>query len=110
MGNKIISLVKGYETRELASTLVNADIAVTRAEMPAPEQGEYYWHDLIGMEVINLQGYAFGKISEIISTGANDVLLVQGEQKHLIPYLTEKVIIEVNLEKRCMTVDWEQDF
>lgn len=106
----IIVLIKGYEQREIASRLTNAEIAVSRANLPEPEPGEYYWHDLIGMSVMNLTGESFGTVVDIMPTGANDVLVVRGEKKHLIPYLPEQVIKTVDMDQKKITIDWDLDF
>lgn len=105
-----IALVKGCETRELASLLTNADIAVSRYSLPDTKPGEYYWHDLIGLQVIDNQGNLLGKVKEIMPTGANDVLVVMGEKRYLIPYLPETVIKHVDLEQGLINVDWDVDY
>jgi 16S rRNA processing protein RimM len=108
--NKMIALVKGYEQRSLAEQLVNHEIAVKRCNLPALEEGNYYWHDLIGMQVINQENILLGQVVDIIATGANDVLVLSGERKRLIPYLMDKVIQNVSLETKTIKVDWDKDF
>src|SRR5699024_7191912 len=67
--------------RATAAALLDCDIAVARADMPALAAGEYYWHDLIGLEVINRDGEALGRVSTMMETGANDVLVVDGDRR-----------------------------
>lgn len=112
INNKLIlAQIEGYREREQVAGLTNVEIAVSRTQLPALEPGEYYWHELVGMQVINQQGQSFGKVIEILPTGANDVLVVQGEEKrHLIPYLLGQYVIEVNPSERLIKVDWELDF
>jgi 16S rRNA processing protein RimM len=62
------------------------------------------------MKVINQQGQIFGQVVEVMPTGSNDVLVVQGEKRHLIPYLPGQFIIEINDESQTITVDWDMDF
>lgn len=106
----IVVLVKGYEQRELASRLTNMEIAVRKGSLPKLEAGEYYWHDLLDMQVINHEGKTLGKVTKIMPTGANDVLIVTGEKRHLIPYLPEKVILAVHASEQWIEVDWDPDF
>ena len=63
------------------------------------KKGDYYWHDLIGCSVVNLEGYTMGTVTEMMETGSNDVLVVKantkdafGKQERLIPFLYEQVV------------------
>ena len=71
--------------------------------------GEYYWHQLEGLEVVNLSGENLGKVDRLLETGANDVLVLKGEQERLVPY-TPGVVVEVDLDKGRIQVDWEKDY
>ncbi|KTD05691.1 ribosome maturation factor RimM [Fluoribacter gormanii] len=106
----IIAQIEGYPERELVAQLTNIEIAVRQEQLEKLEPGEYYWHQLIGMNVINQQGKSFGKVIEIIPTGANDVLVVEGNKRHLIPYLPGKFILDVDANQQLITVDWDMDF
>lgn len=106
----IVTRVDGYTERESVADLTNADIAVAKEQLAELEPGEYYWHQLIGMQVKNQKGESFGRVIEVMPTGANDVLVVQGEKKHLIPYLLGQFIIDINLDQQLIVVDWELDF
>lgn len=106
----ILARVEGYADREQVARLTNAKIAIKREQLPVLPKGSYYWHELIGMEVVSLHGFAFGKVIEIIATGANDVLVVEGEKHYLIPYLPGLYVCEVDADKRIITVDWDADF
>lgn len=106
----ILALVEGYKEREQAAALTNVEIAVDRAQLPSLEEGEYYWHDLIGMQVVNQQGLLLGTVVEIMPTGANDVLVVEGNKRYLVPYLLDKFISDINTNQRTITVDWDADF
>lgn len=106
----IIAQVEGYPERELVARLTNVEIAVQQEQLAELKPGEYYWHQLIGMNVINPKGESFGTVTEIIPTGANDVLVVEGEKRHLIPYLPDQFILNIDSSKRLITVDWDMDF
>ena len=100
----------GVNGREEAEALQGMKIAVPRNELPAAEEGEYYWSDLIGLQVKNLQGESFGCVTELMETGANDVLVVDdAETRRLIPFV-DSVVTEVNLEAQCILVDWGADY
>ena len=85
------------------------DIAVLRGEMPEAEEGEYYWDDLIGLEVVNGEGAALGKVTGLLETGAHDVLQVTGERERLIPFV-DAYVREVDLEAGRIVVDWGLDY
>ncbi|QMT61326.1 MULTISPECIES: ribosome maturation factor RimM [unclassified Legionella] len=106
----IIVQVEGYPEREVVAQLTNIEIAVQQEQLAKLEPGEYYWHQLIGMNVINQQGESFGKVIEIIPTGANDVLVVEGTKRLLIPYLPGKFVLDVDSTQQIITVDWDMDF
>lgn len=107
---KFIAQLEGCDQREEAALLTNLEIAVSSTQLPSLKPGEYYWHDLVGMEVSNTKGYTLGKVTELMSTGSNDVLVIQGEKRHLLPYLPDQVVLEVNKSKKIMVVDWDEDF
>lgn len=106
----IVAQIEGFPERESVARLTNIEIAIRKDQLAPLAPGEYYWHQLVGMKVINQQGQAFGEVVEVMPTGSNDVLVVQGEKRHLIPYLPEQFIIEVNDESQTITVDWDMDF
>ena len=107
----ILAKIDGYTEREQVAQLTNVEIAVKREQLTTLKPDEYYWHELIGMNVVNQQGVAMGVVSEMIATGSNDVLIVVNEQqRHLIPYLPDDVILEINPSQRLITVDWDPDF
>lgn len=106
----IIAQVEGFPERESVMRLTNAEIAVSRDKLAKLAPGEYYWFELIGMTVLNNKGETFGKVVEVMATGANDVLVVQGERKHLIPYLPGQFVLDINPSQQVITVDWDMDF
>jgi 16S rRNA processing protein RimM len=83
---------------------------VPRSALPPPKEGEYYWVDLEGLRVVNVEGIDFGTVSHLFSTGANDVLVVQGERERMLPFVQPDVIRSVDFESGTITVDWDADF
>jgi 16S rRNA processing protein RimM len=106
----ILALVEGYPQREDVARLTHAEIAVNREQLAPLALGDYYWHQLVGMKVINQQGESLGTITEIMPTGSNDVLIVTGNKRHLIPYLPGQFVNDINLSQGIMQVDWDVDF
>lgn len=109
-GKGVIARLEGCEDRDAAMRLLDREIAVNRDQLPEPEQGEYYWHDLQGMQVINQQGERLGEVESLLETGANDVLVVRGERERLIPFVSGPVIISVDRDAGEIRVDWDKDF
>jgi 16S rRNA processing protein RimM len=105
----LLAHLEGVDGRDAAEGLMGLDIAVLREDMPEAEEGEYYWDDLIGLEVVNSEGAALGKISGLLETGAHDVLVVKGERERLIPFV-DAYVREVDLEAGRIVVDWGLDY
>jgi 16S rRNA processing protein RimM len=110
-GNHFVALFQGYEDRDKAASLTNAQIGVKREQLPVLEKGGYYWADLIGLTVITETGETLGVIEQLFETGSNDVIVVKGEaREHLIPYIPEDYILDINLDSRVMRVSWDPEF
>ncbi len=109
-GKGIVALLEGCEDRDAAQPLVGTEIAVRREQLPALEDGEYYWADLAGLAVETKQGVPLGRVDSLLETGANDVLVVIGDRERLIPYIPGEVVLEVDLPAQRLVVDWDPDF
>ncbi len=109
-GRGLLAKLATIDSRSDAEQLIGFDIHVKRSELADTVEGEYYWIDLIGLFVQTEQGVLLGKISQIMETGANDVLVVQGSRERLIPYVHGHFIKAIDLESGVMTVDWDADF
>lgn len=108
-GNQVVARFEGFDDRESVRSLTNIDIGVARSALPVPEPGEYYWRDLQQLTVINQDGVELGKVDHLFETGANDVMVVKGKKKYLIPYL-EHVVTRIDIEAGEIHVDWDVDF
>lgn len=109
-GKGLIARLEGIEQRDLAEQLVGAEISVPRQQLPKTQADEYYWTDLIGLEVVNVAGISLGHVDNLLETGANDVLVVKGERERLIPLVFDHVVLQVDLDHKTMQVDWDSDF
>ena len=108
-GDHLVAKLEGVSDRDQAFRLKGKTVAVPREELPEPDDDEYYWSDLVGLEVENLQQVKFGKIVELFATGANDVIVVKGECERLLPFI-DQVVLEVDLAGKRMVVDWDAEF
>jgi len=115
--HELIAKLKNVNDRETAQSLANIEIGVDLSVFPQLEEGDYYWHDLIGCNVVNLEGYAMGTVTEMMETGSNDVFVVRanskdafGKQERLIPFLYEQVVKRVDLTTKVIEVDWDAGF
>jgi 16S rRNA processing protein RimM len=109
-GKGLAARLVGLDDRDQAAALLGADIAVWRDELGEPEPGQYYWADLVGLEVRHVEGQSFGKVDGLMATGANDVLVVKGERERLVPFIQGQVIKGVDLDAGIISVDWDPDF
>lgn len=109
-GKTIIARLAGCTDRDEAAVWVGHDIAVRREQLPELAQDEYYWSDLEGLQVVTTSGVALGKVAYLIETGANDVLVVQGERERLIPFVRPDVVVEIDLGEGLLRVDWDPEF
>lgn len=109
-GKHVIADVPGVEDRDAAEALRGTDILVSRSALPPPSAGEFYWVDLEELQVVNLEGVDFGRVSHLFSTGSNDVLVARGERERMIPFIEPDVVREVDFDAGRITVDWDADF
>jgi 16S rRNA processing protein RimM len=112
-GKLIVAKLAGIEDKDSALTLMGQTIEIEKQQLSQLPTDNYYWHDLVGLEVINTNGVSFGKIKSMLETGANDVVIVKGERERLIPYITDdtddRTIIKVDLQQKTLLVDWHED-
>jgi 16S rRNA processing protein RimM len=110
-GKGLVVNLRECADREQARALIGADVAVPRAELPPTAAGEYYWADLVGLRVETAEGRVLGEIDYLLATGANDVLVVRGEDRErLIPFVTDQIVKRVDLAAGLIQVDWDPDF
>ncbi|MBI3938697.1 MAG: ribosome maturation factor RimM [Betaproteobacteria bacterium] len=105
----VIAKLGGCDDRDAAARFKGLYVAVRRSDLPPTGPHEYYWADLIGLKVINGEKVDFGRVREIIATGANDVLVVRGERDRLVPFVAG-VVKEVDVAGGVIRIDWSADF
>ncbi len=109
-GSGLVARLEGIEDRDQAQALKGRNIAIWHDELPKLGPGEYYWSELIGLKVVTDTGIELGVLDRFLETGANDVFLVRGKVEHCLPYLPGEVVLRVDLEARCMEVNWDPEF
>ncbi|NUP98885.1 MAG: 16S rRNA processing protein RimM [Armatimonadetes bacterium] len=96
----LLAKLAGFDNREAAESLRGVEVVSPEEELPPLPEGEYYWHQLIGLEVVTVDGRRVGRIRDILVTGSNDVYVTEGP---LIPAIKE-VVERVDLEAGQMII------
>ena len=109
-GSRLIALFENTNDRETAEVLVTTPIAAYRDQLPETEDGKYYWMDLVGLAVKLEDGTVLGEVSNLLATGANDVMVVKGDRERLVPFVQGQYVKQVDLENGVIVVDWDPDF
>lgn len=115
-GGDVVAQLVGMLGRDAAEALKGAAVSVPRSAFPQLPDNEYYWSDLIGLDVVNLQGEALGSVTDMMHNGAQSILRItpvpHGDEKapeRLIPFV-DQFVKTVDLAKRTITVDWGLDY
>jgi 16S rRNA processing protein RimM len=108
-GQFILAQLKGVDDRSAAEAMQGLEVAVARSELPPAAEDEFYWDDLIGLEVVNLAGASLGKVEGLLETGAHDVLKVVGDRERLIPFKSP-IVGKVDIQAGKIEVDWGFDW
>jgi 16S rRNA processing protein RimM len=109
-GAFVLARLEGVDDRDQALKLKACQVMVSKDCFPPAEPGHYYWADLEGLRVVNLDGVELGAVAEMMATGANDVMVVAGERERLIPFVIGQFVKEIKLDEGVMLVDWDADF
>lgn len=109
-GKVFIAQLQGLTQRDQAAALKSKIIVVPREQFAPAKPGEYYWADLVGLQVRTIEGLLLGRIVGLVETGANDVMEVEGERDRMIPFAMGEYVKEVRLDEGFMIVDWDPDF
>ena len=110
----VVASAHDLASRDDAEALKGARIFVPRSAFPTPQEGEYYWVDLIGLAVVNREGLALGEVTDLMATGPQQVLVIgyqeDGQQRErMIPFV-DAYVDQVDLQARRITVDWQADY
>jgi 16S rRNA processing protein RimM len=110
----VVASAQEIDDRDAAEALKGARVFVARSSFPTPGEDEYYWVDLIGLQVVNREGVALGKVAELLSTGPQTVMVIEyaeGEKtaERMIPFVAAYVD-SVDLAGKRIVVDWQPDY
>jgi 16S rRNA processing protein RimM len=110
----VVANAHEVDDRNAAEALKGARIFVPRSSFPTASTDEYYWVDLIGLEVVNREGAALGQVRELLSTGPQTVLVIEYFEdgkwlERMIPFVSN-YIDSVDLPGKRITVDWQADY
>ena len=110
-GDSWVAQFAGVDDRNAAEASTGLLIGAPREALPATAENEYYWADLIGLEVVNTKDQPLGRVLGLIETAANDVLRVGNGEGHeqLLPFVAA-VVLDVDLTARRVRVEWEADW
>ncbi|WP_250313637.1 ribosome maturation factor RimM [Neisseria sp. Marseille-Q6792] len=101
---------EGIDDRDSAFSLRGYTIEIPREAFAPTEEGEYYWADLVGMTVTNKDNAILGKVSNLMETGANDVLMIDGEHGQILIPFVSQYIETVDTGSKTITADWGLDY
>lgn len=117
----IVAQLMGVADRDAAEALKGTTVQISRKHFPALSDNEFYWIDLIGLDVVNTQGVQLGQVSDMMDNGAHPILRVAASsgasvadgvkagQELLIPFV-EQFVLTVDKTAKKITVDWESDY
>ncbi|TWO73140.1 ribosome maturation factor RimM [Caenimonas sedimenti] len=112
--DSVVARADGIEDRAAAEMLKGARVFVPRSSFPTASIDEYYWVDLLGLDVVNREGLMLGRVKDLMATGPNSVLVLEQEEgaepvERMIPFVAAYVDT-VDLQARRITVDWQPDY
>jgi 16S rRNA processing protein RimM len=115
----VVAKFSGIDDRNVAEALRGARIFLARSSFPAASTDEYYWVDLIGLNVVNREGVALGCVRDLMTTGPQSVLCIEYNStqqdgtsmsaERMIPFVSAYVD-KVDIAGKCITVDWQPDY
>lgn len=116
-GGDVVATLVDLRDRDDAEALKGAAVQVARSAFPQLEEDEFYWSDLIGLDAVNLQGEALGKVTDMMHNGAQSILRIAPAAdaagvvgpERLVPFV-DQFVKTVELDKKLITLDWGLDF
>jgi 16S rRNA processing protein RimM len=112
--DSVVAGAQDIDDRDAAEALKGARIFIARSSFPTAGSDEYYWVDLIGLDVVNREGVALGSVRDLMATGPQTVLVIEYQDdgksaERMIPFVSAYVDA-VDLQARRITVDWQADY
>ena len=110
----VVARADGIDDRNAAEAIRGARVFIPRSSFPTASDDEYYWVDLIGLDVVNREGVHLGKVKELMAAGPQTVLVIEYEQdgkleERMLPFVSA-FVDNVDLRARRIEVDWQPDY
>lgn len=109
-GDGVVIKFKGISDRDSAERFAPCYVGAPREALPNTSADEYYWSDLIGLTVVNLADVQLGTVATLFESGANEVLVVEGQDRQRLLPFVGKIVKSVDLKEKLVKVDWEADW
>ena len=112
-GKGVVMELENVTDRDQVLPLIGAELAIKNTQLKPTAKDAFYWSELVGLTVINLQDQPLGQVDHLLETGANDVLVlkVDGEdEKRLIPFVMDEIVKLVDVDNKLIQVDWGVDY
>jgi 16S rRNA processing protein RimM len=115
----VVAQLMGVAGRDAAEALKGTAIQIPRSHFPALSDGEFYWVDLIGLAVVNLQGESIGQVHDMMDNGAHPILRIlsavseqadQGQAPEILIPFVDQFVKTVDQQAKIITVDWGLDY
>ena len=115
-GGDVVAQLTGLVGRDASEALKGAAVSIPRSQFPKLPADEFYWSDLIGLDVVNLQGEALGRVTDMMHNGAQSILRItpvatgdENAPERLIPFV-DHFVKTVDQATKSITVDWGLDY
>ena len=109
-GTRLVVRFEGWVERDAALELKGSEVALARESLPRSADNEFYWADLVGLQVVNAKDEELGTVSELFENGAHPVMrVVAGHTERLLPFV-EQVVRQVDMARGRIHVEWELDW
>lgn len=108
-GRSLLIDLKGINTREQAQRLIGAELLLPRSAFPDPEEGSYYWFELIGFDVRTIDGKFLGSVYRLLSTGPHDILVVRNSDSEILIPMVESFVKTIEKVRKTICVDVPDD-
>lgn len=112
-GKGVVMGIANVTDRDQVQPLIGSELAIKKEQLEPADEDEFYWADLQGLTVMNLDNETLGQVDHLLETGANDVLVViaKGDStERLIPFVMDDIVKAVDLDKQIIQVDWSKDY
>lgn len=112
-GPRLVARIEEIDSREDAERLAGVELRIPIDALPESGPGQYYWKDLLNLRVLNLESAELGRVHGLLDAGVHDILVIRredGGRDHLVPFVLDRYIREVDLDAGTVVVDWQPEW